>query len=191
MFRKLSTTRTATATQPPTLFLNNNRSKRFIDQTDTPLFCDRFINPLMNNNTFFSPLDSTAMVDTYPPNAFCTFVLEGKLCSILSILILFADFSILQFFSHNPRLKHYNTHFASQINLVNAQIVINLIYLTFKFYFGQRSLFSFVFSPVLHCFIFLYPLLVRVRALQINRMKFVAHLSMWLVHNKNYLRIRP
>lgn len=58
----------------------NNRTKRFIDQTDTPLFCDRFINPIMDNNTFFSPLDLTAMVDTYPPNAFCTFVLEGKCC---------------------------------------------------------------------------------------------------------------
>lgn len=45
---------------------------------DTPQYCDRFVYPITTNNTFFNPLDPTAMVDTYPPKADCTFVLEGE-----------------------------------------------------------------------------------------------------------------
>lgn len=63
------------ATTNPTVTLN--RSKRYEPPYNMQLYCDRFINPITDNNTFFSPFDPTAMVETYPPKADCTFVLEG------------------------------------------------------------------------------------------------------------------
>lgn len=42
------------------------------------LFCDRFISPIKENNTFFSPMDPRSVSDVYPPLTNCTFVLEGK-----------------------------------------------------------------------------------------------------------------
>lgn len=46
--------------------------------TDVPVYCDRFIVPITENSTFFSPLDPRSSTNTYPPNADCVFVLEGK-----------------------------------------------------------------------------------------------------------------
>lgn len=61
----------------------NYRHKRavnppVISPTEAPIFCDRFIQPITDNNTFFSPMDPRSVTNTYPQNADCVFVLEGK-----------------------------------------------------------------------------------------------------------------
>lgn len=62
--------------------LTNRRKRSYmgppIVPTEAPVYCDRFVQPITDNNTFFSPLDPRSATNTYPPNADCTFVLEGE-----------------------------------------------------------------------------------------------------------------
>lgn len=59
-----------------------SRTKRspLIESTanTVPVYCDRFIVPITENSTFFSPMDPRSATNTYPPNADCRFVLTGK-----------------------------------------------------------------------------------------------------------------
>lgn len=59
-----------------------SRTKRspLIESTanTVPVYCDRFILPITENSTFFSPMDPRSVTNTYPPNADCRFVLTGK-----------------------------------------------------------------------------------------------------------------
>lgn len=60
--------------------LSSYRSKRNAnDKTPlvNPPYCDRFVKPIKENSTFFSPLDPKLMRNTYPPNADCVYYLEG------------------------------------------------------------------------------------------------------------------
>ncbi|XP_037028009.1 uncharacterized protein LOC119068503 isoform X2 [Bradysia coprophila] len=60
--------------------LASYRSKRNPPEegpTDPPKYCDRFVKPIEENKTFFSPLEPLTGKTTYPPHADCVFQLEA------------------------------------------------------------------------------------------------------------------
>lgn len=68
----------STASQTSITLGNKLRSKRsqgeFVESSQT--VCERFSNPLPNN-TFFSPIDTTMLSDTYPPKVDCILKITG------------------------------------------------------------------------------------------------------------------
>lgn len=79
-FLELCTTRTCwtTASQTFINLENKLRSKRSQGEfIESPLkICERFSCPL-SNNTFFSPIDTASLEDTYPPDVNCILKIEG------------------------------------------------------------------------------------------------------------------
>lgn len=61
-------------------FLSRSKRSPVVESTanTVPVYCDRFIVPIIENSTFFSPMDPRSVTNTYPPNADCRFVLTGK-----------------------------------------------------------------------------------------------------------------
>lgn len=75
-----SPTRTCwTAASQTSITLGNKlRSKRSQGEftESSQMICERFSNPLPNN-TFFSPIDTTMLSDTYPPKVDCILKITG------------------------------------------------------------------------------------------------------------------
>lgn len=72
---------TTTASQTSITLGNKLRSKRSQGELSesSETICARFSNP-MDNKTFFSPIDTTMLSDTYPPKVDCILKITGWYC---------------------------------------------------------------------------------------------------------------